>query len=385
MADRPDDSGSKAKAGELMTTYYVGPGGNNSNNGTTWALRKLTLNGAEDIPVQAGDTVYVGAGTYREQLTCDVSGSSGSPITYIGDYDGSHTDGTGGVVRITGSNDDQTVANRNGIFIIKNYRTFRGFVFDSCGVNYAAIYSADTADVSDVTVDSCFFAGQNRAIMFANRAPLRLTVTNCFFSSHAFGIAIGTAGDDRNNVINNCLFIGSSHYTDGAIKCGGGGTVIKNCTFYANYYSIYVPTLNAGQTVTVNNCNFYEGRYGLVGQSADDLVEDYNNIYSIEVARSNVATGAHSTTYISLFDTRWFFEMISGGSMLTPFDLASYSQLINVAGTSPTTADMRGTTVQGTQREWGALEYDSTLDIEAGSGGGGGGAVRILPFGGIGL
>ena len=62
-----------------MTTYYVGTGGNDSNNGTTWALRKLTLNGAEDIPVAAGDTVYVGAGTYRETLTVDVSGSSGSP------------------------------------------------------------------------------------------------------------------------------------------------------------------------------------------------------------------------------------------------------------------------------------------------------------------
>lgn len=381
MADRPDDSGSKAKAGELMATYYVGKGGNNSNAGTSWAQRKLTLNGAEDIPVQAGDTVYVGAGTYREQLNCDVSGSSGSPITYIGDYDGSHTDGTGGVVRITGSDNDQTFTTRKCIVVNKNYRTFRGFVIDSSHTAYGGIYSADTNDVSDLIVDSCYFAGQKYSLNFANRAPLRLTVTNCFFTAHDSGINIGAVGDDRNNVINNCLFIGSSHYTGGAIKCGGGGTVIKNCTFYANYYSIYVPTLNAGQTVTVNNCNFYEGRYGLVGQSADDLVEDYNNIYSVEVARQNVAVGEHSTAYISLFDPRWFFEMVGGGSMLTPFDLASYSQIINVAGTSPTTADMRGTTVQGTQREWGALEYDSTLDIEAGSGGGGG-AVSIQPLSG---
>ncbi len=92
----------------------------------------------------------------------------------------------------------------------------------------------------------------------------------------------------------------------------------------------------------------------------------------------NVDVGAHSVTYPPLFDSRWFFEMVNGGSMITPFDLASYSQLINVAGTSPTTADMRGTTVQGTQREWGALEYDSTLDIEAGSGG----AVSIQPTSG---
>jgi hypothetical protein len=89
-----------------MATYYVGIGGNDSNDGTSWSSRKLTLNGAEDIPVAAGDTVYVGPGTYREMLTCDVGGSDGSPITYIGDYDGSHTDGVGGIVRISGSDDD---------------------------------------------------------------------------------------------------------------------------------------------------------------------------------------------------------------------------------------------------------------------------------------
>ena len=45
-----------------MTVRYVGPGGNNSNDGLSWANRKLTLNGVEDTPVAAGDIVYVGAG-----------------------------------------------------------------------------------------------------------------------------------------------------------------------------------------------------------------------------------------------------------------------------------------------------------------------------------
>ena len=63
-----------------MTTRYVGKGGDDANSGLTWALRKLTLNGAEDTPVVAGDTVYVGAGTYRELLTYDVSGGAGTPI-----------------------------------------------------------------------------------------------------------------------------------------------------------------------------------------------------------------------------------------------------------------------------------------------------------------
>jgi len=50
--------------------------------------------------------------------------------------------------------------------------------------------------------------------------------------------------------------------------------------------------------------------------------------------------------------------------LVTPFDLSADSQLINVAGTSPSTTDMRGTAVIGAERELGALEYDDTLNAE---------------------
>src|SRR3990172_3186926 len=115
-----------------MTTRYVGIGGNDGNSGLTWALRKLTLNGVEDTPVVANDTIYVGPGTYRELLTCDVSGTAGNPITYIGDYSGANTDGIGGVVRITGSDNDQSATRTNCITATaKAYRTFNGFLLDT--------------------------------------------------------------------------------------------------------------------------------------------------------------------------------------------------------------------------------------------------------------
>ena len=86
-----------------MTDRYVGIGGNDGSDGLSWANRKLTLTGAEDTPVEASDTVYVGPGTYRENLTLDVDGSAGNIITYIGDVTGENTDGVGGIIRITGS------------------------------------------------------------------------------------------------------------------------------------------------------------------------------------------------------------------------------------------------------------------------------------------
>ncbi len=53
-----------------MTDYFVDPvNGNDADDGLSWADAFLTLNGAEDEPVAAGDRVFCGPGVYRELLT----------------------------------------------------------------------------------------------------------------------------------------------------------------------------------------------------------------------------------------------------------------------------------------------------------------------------
>ncbi len=358
-----------------MTTYYVGTGGNDSNNGTTWATRKLTLNGVEDIPVAAGDTVYVGAGTYRETLTCDVDGSSGSPITYIGDYDGSHTDGTGGVVRITGSDDDQSAARNYCVHVNqKNYRTFKNFTMDMAST--ALIYSAGDYDI----YENLYLVNAKSCINYYSASTYQ-TVRNCYIESYngscVYYHSIGN-DVDTHSVIENCV-IKTLNRATAIIMNRCSNSMVRNCILNS-YIGIYVQNFSDSYDNNVAYNNIFIGCYNAINGMATTygITEDYNTFYACNTVRSNCDTGANSITYPPLFDTRWFFEMVNGGSMLTPFDLASYSKLINVAGTSPTTADMRGTTVQGTQREWGALEYDSTLDIEAGSGGTS--SVKILPL-----
>src|SRR3990167_4807161 len=145
-----------------MTTYYVDwEKADDSGNGLTLATAKKTLNGAEDIPVAAGDHVWVRPGVYRETLTVDVSGSSGNPITYQGDVAGQiwHP---GGVVRITGSDDDQTKSRYYGIYAFsKSFRKFIGFSFDGFADNAeAAIVATYTPSVafSDWIIRDCYFS-----------------------------------------------------------------------------------------------------------------------------------------------------------------------------------------------------------------------------------
>lgn len=357
----------------MANTYYVGSGGNDGSAGTSWATRKLTLNGAEDIPVAAGDTVYVGAGVYREQLTCDVSGTAGNPITYIGDYDGSHTDGTGGVVRITGSDDDKTATRAYCLQGNVGYRTFRGFMMDTT-TGQSMLFSTATA----IIIDECIFT-DFVSVAVNLTTPIGVTIQNCVFLATKSGtntvlFTNGATLDDAGDVVQNCLFVLGRGYGVRVVRVGG--ITVKNCTMLGGERHVDVQVVPAaGQTVTVNNCVLTTANVSLASASAGYLIEDYNNLYANVTNLLNVTPGAHSTAYPPLLDTRWFFEMVNGGSMVTPFDLSAWSQLINLAGTSPPAADMRGTTVQGAEREWGPLEYDSTLDIEAGAGG----AVSISP------
>lgn len=507
-----------------MTARFVGQGGSDANNGLTWQTRKLTLNGVEDSPVVAGDIVYVGAGTYRELLTIDVSGGNvatgsaavtasvtqGSPIVigngttwlstaapdyifhtpilangadgvttnvtgtshafastagnfqsghigqtiristigayviktvvgatsitvgkadnssfvmaagtalsynvgpeqpydilsvdsdtqitlkkpwsaasftgityttynpirYVGDYAGENTDGIGGVVRVTGSDNDQTATRANCITATtKNYRMFSGFLLDTTTGT-----SVNNNGGTYWIIEKCCLqptSSSAACISLAATTAFACTIQICIFVAHGANHCISAPNATVTNaahLVQNCIF---SSGLRGLNIDRVGGILIRNCVFQG--VSVGVSQLNAftspGQAETVNNCTFQGCATGVQGNSSLDVIEDFNAFFGNSANRSNVLTGANSKTYPPLLDSRWFFQLINAraGSysptqMVTPFDLSSFSQLINLAGFNPAPTDMRGTAIQNTQREWGALEYDSTLSIKA--------------------
>lgn len=92
-------------------TYYVDKTGNDSGLGTQtqpW----LTIQKAANTAT-AGDTVLVGAGAYPEKVTINVSGVSGSPVTFA----------TSGNVTV------------GGFYVTGSYVVVRGFSLDGTGVN----------------------------------------------------------------------------------------------------------------------------------------------------------------------------------------------------------------------------------------------------------
>lgn len=293
-----------------MTIRYVGPGGSDSNNGLSWANRKLTLNGVEDTPVVAGDIVYVGPGTYRETFTADVDGSSGNPIVYIGDVTGINTDGIGGRVRVTGSDDDQTATRANIVYCTRSYRTFRGFHFDSSTDNAVTLFCPN------LILEDCVFDGvatpytKYLLYLWASATGQTFTVRRCLFlgnQNFTFYIAAGAAHvANAASVVENCILIGpnvNTGYSAFSVSNLTGYT-IRNCTimgFNAAWRENFSSGTIAAENNVVHNCT-----WGIYAQFATGgyVAEDYNTYSDVSGGNFNSAgpDGANTETKLAIFE-----------------------------------------------------------------------------------
>ena len=361
-----------------MVDRYVGIGGNDGNSGLTWALRKLTLTGAEDTPVVAGDNVYVGPGTYREKLTVDVSGGAGTEITYIGDVTGCNTDLVGGVVRVTGSANDQVGARDHCVeATAKDYRMFRGFRFDLA-----------TADLWDIdvgcdnwTVEDCVFMDSyaaNADHIDVNGTSNYWMIRRCLFLGTATACIYFFHSSDHSgdHEIQNCLFLAGGRGTAYAIYCNNVDTVdIRNCTFLNSYRGVSVFSL-AG-AITVYNCILAHEHYGLYASVLGEITEDFNTLFNNANDRNNVAVGGNSVAYAPLLVSPLLFsgaEQVSGFEFPWWFgQLSQWSQVGEITGNAPEDYDLLAMLrpPNNASRSWGALQRQDkdreTTTVHAGT------------------
>ena len=84
----------KAKAEHI---YYVRKVGSDDNDGLSPDTAFLTVQKAAKV-AKAGDIVFVGAGNYQEKVEIQNSGTSGKPISFVADTNGTYTGDVGEVI-----------------------------------------------------------------------------------------------------------------------------------------------------------------------------------------------------------------------------------------------------------------------------------------------
>ena len=354
-----------------MTNYFVGIDGDNGNSGLTWALRKETFAGAEAVPPGAGDTVYIGPGTYRgfNNISNGVSGTSGNPITYVGDITGRMTDGIGGVVRLTGSTDDVTEGSgtvASSVLISYNgqaqdYRTFRGLLVDGC---WAAALNINS-DATNWIIEDCVFASPGDLIsntkaidLDINYAGESVIIRRCIFTG-SFEDALQVINATERSIdllIENCVFFGNRLTFDNIY-----GWTIKNCSFlYNGAGNIRTLNITGGNNCYVYNSLFLAATMNI--NAASILVSDYN-VYHRAYANTpgtNVSMGANSDyNPIHLMPPVLIDEFEIPKS---PWDLAPWSTLPALGcGQSPPSEDLFGITrpTSDAKKTRGAIQFSN--------------------------
>lgn len=284
------------------------------------------------------------------------------PIIYIADVTGQLTDGVGGPVVISASN-DQATQTRTSVLSVntRTQRTMRGFSFQ-LGTD-----SVNLSTASDFILEDFFIQGGGAA----NTASINITglgAGNTFRRGiiqggrgQMFGSFNATAQDDAKLLLENLIYIGAA--TSGPSFARYGNSLIRNCTLVTSGNAVTANTASSttGQAVVVTN-NLIMGA-GFVGLSGSPtwLFEDYNAVWAAPTAHSNTTVGSHTlTTTAPLLD----LPLLPGNGHRedwNPWDLqsitSSTSPFRNKASAPYPADDLYGVErPQGTLPNWGAIE-----------------------------
>lgn len=268
----------------LATTYYVRKSGNDANAGTSPATALLTI-GAAAQKMIAGDSVWIGAGTYSEQVSCPTSGSSGQIISYQGDTTGAHTGDAGNVIISSGG----APFNGNGAsyIVVAGIATSGG----SPGMSFVG--------GSNITLQSCDVSGANNGVTIDHAAlsmtscashnnsgqgvyvlgSANVTITACnFYSNTAYGVYVGPSGSPNVTLGRTKMYSNTS----GGFSATNGTVVASNCIIYDSWDGVDVWNGYSGYTggnVTLYNC--------VVADSHDDAT--WINAGSLTIVNTIIA------------------------------------------------------------------------------------------------
>jgi hypothetical protein len=147
-----------------QTNYYVATNGNNANPGTE-ALPFRTIQKGADM-AQAGETVYVKAGTYNEEVSITNSGTAGNPVklmAYPGDELNVIIDGTG--INVSNNSGWPYFSGLIGAygksyvevsgFTIQNSNGFGMIAYEADNITFSGNYTYNTAHSGIASFEYC--------------------------------------------------------------------------------------------------------------------------------------------------------------------------------------------------------------------------------------
>ena len=244
------------------TTYYVRTDGSNSNSGTgnsaseAWASVSSAV---DKTAINPGDIVYVMSGTYNGSVTPSIDGSSGSPIQFIADTDGSIFGGAGGAVVLDAPEESDALQISSD-----DYLEFYGFTIK--GDNDEA-QSVDIDSSTGVKLSRCYI--YNAGAEGIDISGSTVDIINCLIydnSSDGIEVNSGSSVTVWNTTIAN-------NGTDGVQVTGGSVTVYNSISAFNSDdgFDLDGGTLNHTYNIVYGNSgSAFEGTSLSTGETTSD-------------------------------------------------------------------------------------------------------------------
>ena len=275
----------------------------------------VTASGVKNC-YSAGDDIYLGAGTYAETVANALSGTSGHPISVIGDVDGAQT-GQPGQVTLSAYTSGNTSAPSSTVLLALAATTNLNFsLITFIGGSGIVISSTAAAAAANYTFTDCVVNGINvtnaNAMSFISSTTglaLGLTIDRCVVFANLSHAAInisaattasGAADFDLLCVIRNSLLVGGpgvSLSASGTAAFSPGGVRAYGCTILAGGAAF--STATATHISTTIPCEVHNNL--MMGEisaaTAGQITGSYNVIYAgVPEANYTYGTGDISNT-----------------------------------------------------------------------------------------
>jgi len=339
-----------------MATAYVTVTGTAAYPGTLSVPTSLTsaLSNAG-----AGDTVYIAAGNYTgiSNITYSgASGSSGSPVRFIGDTSGAVFPSFGSVRITAAANITTGTGNQILTFTNNNYIEWSNVIFDRITAS-SNVLTLTTCTY--FTFSNCIFYGGITASNSA-AAPWSHTFQRCiFFGTPGFQIGLSSTNTTTTPwAFTNCLFMcintGSAARAILISSGAGAGGSVTNCTFFGAEFVNFSTTWSTSNPITIKNCLFGSSS-AIYNQTTNGIVCSYNR-YTF-ASLTGVSAGTGSTTG-GIFGSDLFESLLFGFNNVQPF--ASINGSPNTSfgnAASAPISDMYGVTWSGTNPDAGSGTY----------------------------
>lgn len=320
-----------------MATYYVrSSGGNDTNDGLSFANAFATIQKAADTAT-AGDDVRICAdGTHTQTATIDLdtnSGTGASPIVFTGanGTDGSD-DGTVATVNrtsfgaavfvgngtvshihfrnISSQNDNRPFVSTVPYAVIESVEcsgsttlvceTCAGAVLRKCSLSGTAAVSLVTGNRGEVCID-CYVDASSSIFSTAILEVSNFRASARYKRVTVAGATLGASFDNSDavasGVLDSCIFDGC---TTGVSVLQDDVPLITSCTFYNCTTGIDASAAAATGTLVVEDCIFKDCTEGIeIGASPATFLIERRNVFhgnTRNISSDTTEQGVHSSS-----------------------------------------------------------------------------------------